>query len=124
MTEHIINCERIEEEIALFGSLDENIKAIEKHFNATIINRGGNIKVQSESEENAFKAKRAIEEILKLIAKGEEPSAQMVNYVLALVASSEESKLKDLGKGAICVTSRGKVVKAKTVGQQKYIDEI
>ena len=124
MTEHIINVERVEQEIALFGSLDENIKAIEKHFGVTIVNREGNIKISGEDEEMAFKAKRAIEELLKLITKGEELTPQMVNYVLALVASSEENKLKDMGKGVVCVTARGKVIKAKTVGQQRYLDEI
>lgn len=124
MTEHIINCERVEQEIALFGSLDENIKAIEKHFGVTIVNREGAVKIQSEDEEAAFKAKRSVEELLKLIAKGEEISPQMVNYVLALVEASQENKLAEIGKGTVCVTARGKVIKAKTAGQQKYLDEI
>lgn len=124
MAEHIINCERVEEEIALFGSLDENIKAIEKYFDVTIVNRGGSIKISSESEERADKGRRAIECLLSLISKGEEPSAQMVNYVISLVAEGKEERLKQMGKGVICITSRGKAVKAKTVGQQKYSDEI
>ena len=124
MAEHIIGCQRVEEEIALFGSLDENMKAVEKHFGVSVVNRGGEIKVSGTNEEETDKARRVVEGLLQLITKGEEINTQMLNYVISLVEKGEEDKLKQMGKGVVCVTSRGKLVKAKTIGQQKYLDEI
>lgn len=124
MPEYIIGCQRVEEEIALFGSLDENMKAVEKQFGVSVVNRGGEIKISGTNEEETDKARRVIEGLLQLITKGEELNTQMLNYVISLVEKGEEEKLKQMGKGVVCVTSRGKLVKAKTIGQQKYLDEI
>ena len=61
---------------------------------------------------------------MRLINKGETINHQMLSYVISLVKAGREESLKEIGKGVVCVTSRGKVVKAKTVGQQKYLDAI
>ena len=38
--ERIVNAERVEDIIAVFGSFDENIKRIEDVLNVSIVNRG------------------------------------------------------------------------------------
>ncbi len=69
-------------------------------------------------------AQQAIESLLALAARGEQISTQNVNYVISLVREGQQDKLDQMGKGVICVTVRGKPVKAKTLGQQSYIDAI
>ena len=123
MTERIINVERIEQLINLFGALDENIKLLEKEYGVKIINRDTELKISGEPE-NAQRASSAVDALLTLAARGEQVTSQSVQYVMSLVREGHEDQIEQMGKGVICVTVRGKPIKAKTVGQQKYVDEI
>ena len=84
MFEQIINVDRMEQAVSLFGSFDENIKLIEKEFSVAVISRGSELKVTGEAE-NVQKGVRAINGLLTLINRGESLSDQNVRYVLSLV---------------------------------------
>lgn len=64
------------------------------------------------------KATTAIERLLALINKGEALSDQNVRYVISLVKDGEEDKLMSLSGDCVCITSKGKPVKPKTLGQK------
>jgi len=121
--EQIIQVDRMEELIALFGSFDNNIRQIEKTYGVKIVSRGDELKINGEPEQTA-PAARAIQGLLSLLAKGEALDDQNVNMVLQLVEDGQDQQLESLGKGVVCVTAKGRPVKAKTPGQQKYIDAI
>jgi len=121
--EQIINVERVEQVINLFGSFDENIKLLEKEYGVSIINRDTELKIVGEPE-NILEARHAVDTLLQLAARGEQLTSQNVNYVMSLVKDGQQDKIAQMGKDVICVTTRGKPVKAKTVGQQKYVDAI
>lgn len=121
MFEQTINVDRMEEAVSLFGSFDENIKLIENEFNVAVICRGSEIKVTGE-EENVSKGIRAINGLLLLISRGETLSDLNVRYVLSLVNENNEDKLSEMTADCVCITSRGRPVKAKTLGQKKYIE--
>lgn len=123
LLEHIINIERMEHAVSLFGSFDENIILIEKEFSVSIVSRGSELKIQGEAE-NVDLASKAINGLLSLINKGEALSEQNVRYVLALVREGNEDKLGSISSDCICITAKGKPVKAKTLGQKKYIEAI
>ena len=53
MFEQVINVDRMEQAVSLFGSFDENIKLLEKTFNVKIHSRGSDIKVTGEAEDVA-----------------------------------------------------------------------
>ena len=123
MIEQVVNVERIEQIINLFGSFDENIKLLEKEYNVHIINRDTELRISGDAED-VMHAPQAIESLLALAARGEQISVQNVNYIISLVREGQQDKLDQMGKGVICVTVRGKPVKAKTLGHQPYIDAI
>ncbi len=123
MIEQVVNVERIEQIINLFGSFDENIKLLEKEYNVHIINRDTELRISGDAED-VMHAQQAVESLLALAARGEQISVQNVNYIISLVREGQQDKLDQMGKGVICVTVRGKPVKAKTLGQQSYIDAI
>ena len=50
MFEQIINVDRMEQAVSLFGCFDENIKLIEKEFSVAVISRGSELKVTGEAE--------------------------------------------------------------------------
>ena len=123
MTEQTINAERVEQLIDVFGSFDENIKKIETEFGVKIVNRGTELKVQGEAEA-ADQGARALEGLLALAAKGEAIDEQKVRYLIELVKTGNEDKVGEIAKDVVCVTAKGRPVKAKTLGQQKYLKAI
>ena len=63
--------------------------------------------------------------MLMLIKKGDALTVQNIEYVMSLVDGGEDSQIAKLADAnCICITSKGRPVKAKTLGQQKYIDAI
>ena len=69
-TERIVNADRVEDLITVFGSFDENIKRIEQALNVQVVNRGTDLRVCGD-EEMVDKAVRTIEGLLTLASKGE-----------------------------------------------------
>ena len=122
-TERIVNADRVEDLIAVFGSFDENIKRIEEALEVHIINRGTDLKVAGE-EENVDKAVRTLEGLLALSAKGETIDEQRVRYLITLVREGNDDQVSQMAKDVVCITAKGKPIKAKTVGQQKYMKAI
>ena len=121
--ERIVNADRIEDLIAVFGSFDENIKHIEDALGVTIVNRGTDLKVTG-AEEDAYKAVRTLEGLLSLASKGETIDEQRVRYLITLVQEGNESQVTKMAKDVVCITAKGKPIKAKTVGQQEYMKTI
>ncbi len=123
MTEQLMSIDRMENVINVFGSFDENLRLIESQLNVRITDRESEIHISGEPED-VMRAQRAIEGLMKLAAKGENIGEQNVRYVLGLVESGEDDKIGELSRDVICVTAKGKPIKAKTLGQKKYVDAI
>ena len=124
MTERTINAERVEQLIDVFGSFDENVKKIEQAFGVHITNRNTELTVTAEDEEAVDAGARAIEALLALAAKGEEIDDQKVRYLIDLVRAGKEEQVTKMAKDVVCVTAKGRPVKAKTIGQQTYLKAI
>ena len=103
MTERVINAERIEQIISVFGSFDENIKRIEQAFDIHVTNRGTELKVQGDVEA-ADKGVRAIEALMSLASKGETIDEQKVRYLIGLINAGNDAKVGEMAKNVICVT--------------------
>ncbi len=121
--ERTVSAERVEDMIAVFGSFDENIRRIEEALCVSIVNRGTELKVSGD-EEAADKAVRTLESLLMLAAKGEVIDEQRVRYLITLVQQGEDAQIAQMAKDVVCITAKGKPIKAKTVGQQKYMKAI
>lgn len=122
-TERIVNAERVEDLISIFGSFDENIRRIEDAFHVAIVNRDTDLKVSGD-EEAADKAVRTLEGLLALAAKGEVIDEQRVRYLITLVNEGNDEQVAQMAKDVVCITAKGKPIKAKTVGQQTYMKAI
>ena len=119
----IVNAERVEDLISVFGSFDENIKRIEEALGVVIMNRGNELRITG-NEEFCDKAARTLEGLLSLAAKGEVIDEQRVRYLITLVQEGNESQVAQMAKDVVCITAKGKPIKAKTVGQQEYMKAI
>ena len=121
--ERIVNAERVEDLIAVFGSFDENIKRIEEALNVRVVNRGTDLRVSGD-EEMVDKAVRTLEGLLALASKGETIDEQRVRYLITLVSEGNDHQVAQMAKDVVCITAKGKPIKAKTVGQQHYMKAI
>ena len=123
-TEQIINIERIEYVYGLFGNFDENIRLIEREFSVTVTMRAGEIKVSGEPE-GVDGAVRTINGLLSLISCGEVLTEQNIRYIMSLAADGDDKGIERLSStDCICITSKGKPIKPKTIGQRKYVEAI
>lgn len=107
----------------LFGNLDSNVRFLESQYGVSIICRDSEIKVSGE-EEPVSKAVRAVESLLTLINKGNPLTEQTLRYVVSMVQDGTEDKLASLSDDCICITTKGRPVRPKTLGQKKYVDAI
>lgn len=124
MYEQTVDIERIEHLVGLFGNFDENMKKLEKEYSVQILSHGSSVKVRGETLA-VTKTCRAIGCLLSLIAKGEQIDQQNIDYVINMVEDGEDSKISALTDAdCICITSKGRPVKPKTLGQRKYIEAI
>lgn len=123
MFEQIISVDRMEQAVSLFGNFDENVKLLESHYGVKVVSRGSEIKITGEAE-SVSKAVKAVNGLLLLINRGEALTEQNVRYVISLADDGDEDKLTTLSGDCICITSKGKPVKPKTLGQKKYVDFI
>ncbi len=124
MYEQHVSIERMEDAINLFGNFDENIKIIEREYSVSITLRGSDIKLHGEPEQVSDAAK-VIASLVVLASKGEVINEQNIRYSIAMVSEGKEDKLAQLaGNDCICITSKGRPIKPKTVGQKKYIEAI
>lgn len=114
----------------IFGPFDCNIEKLEARFDVRIFNKkqagteGDAVIIEGVSEENVEKAYRAVEFMKTKFGGGEQLGEQTVDYIIGMVADGSENELAAFDDSCICITNSGKPIKAKTVGQKKYVNAI
>ncbi len=116
--------DRMEHVISVFGSFDQNLRLIESALGVKVTDRDDQLRIAGEDPVSVMHAEKAIEGLLSLAARGERIDEQNVRYILKMVDEGHEDRIGDLAKDVICITSKGKPVKAKTLGQKTYVDAI
>ena len=121
--ERVLNVDRVEDLIVVFGSFDENIRRIEDALDVLITNRDNELKVTGD-EEQVDKAVRTLNGLLALASKGDIIDEQRVRYLITLTQEGKDDQIIQMAKDVVCITAKGKPIVAKTVGQQKYMKAI
>ncbi|MCQ2770816.1 MAG: PhoH family protein [Clostridia bacterium] len=128
MFEKIIYTDSIEHTATLFGNFDSNVAIVERTFNVDIFNRdtektsGDAIVIRGENNDNVLNAFTALEYLKEMVVMGTDLNEQNVGYVVNIVKNGET--LEKFGEECICITTKGRPIKAKTVGQKKYVEAI
>ncbi len=110
--------------LKLFGTLDANTDKLEREFGVKIVSRGDGVKIQGQDKSGVDMAAAAVEQLEKLCALSEVIEENTLNYVVSMVKDNREEELSAIYSNCICLTNKGKPIKAKTVGQQRYVDNI
>lgn len=123
MIEKVVNVEKTEHILNLFGNYDENINIIQKEYNVVVFSRGSDIKITGASE-NVVDASQAIEALLSLAIKGDVINEQVIRYVFSMIKEGTQKQISNMTEDGICLSTSGKIIKPKTIGQKKYITAI
>ncbi len=129
MQQKVILTDTVEQTAKVFGVCDANVARIEEAFGVNIRNTdtdktcGNAIVIQGEGD-GVQKASFVIEYLLRVARLNDDISEQNVDYAISMTSDGNESELKTLDDDCICITTRGKPIKAKTVGQKKYVQAI
>ena len=115
--------EEREQAAALFGSLDENLGVLERAFLVSMIGRGDSVVIMGE-EADAESARACLENMSSILKNGGTLDEQTVRYCVNMIKSGEQKALGELGGGVILITSKGKPIKPKTLGQKHYVKAI
>ncbi len=127
MTQRIVKSETSELTSKIFGSFDCNAKAVENAFAVTLQNRNaddGDAILISGEQENVNAAAKVVEYLMGIAKINETIEEQSVRYVIDMVKGGDSEALESLDGDCVCITHRGKPIKAKTVGQKHYIKAI
>lgn len=111
---------------ALFGTFDANVNAIENAFKVKVINRPSNNEIGdtitiSGDNEGVNNAYEALMYLNKMIEMKSVITEQTVDYVISMVLDKRTNELNELDGDCFCVSAKGRPIKAKTLGQKKYV---
>ncbi|HWI55355.1 MAG TPA: PhoH family protein [Desulfobacteria bacterium] len=123
IAEKKIPLEELKDALNIFGHHDENLRLIEKNFTVSLIVRGDNLIISGEKNP-VEQASQTLAQLSELSAMGQLISPREVQYTMTLVKEGHGQKIKDLATDVIVVSYRGKLVKPKTHGQQRYVEAI
>ena len=113
----------------IFGAFDANTNALENAFSVKIVNRPlnndlGDSIIISGDEKNVSKAYEALLYLKKMAEMNSIITDQTVDYVISMVNDNRTDELNELDDNCFCVSFKGRPIKSKTLGQQKYINAI
>ena len=120
--EKIIDVSECQEK-KIFGEFDSYLRIIEKAFDVTVIERDGKMKIIGEKT-GIDNCESVIRQLSQLAASDTQITDQTVNYAISLAMENDHSSLSDLDSNIVCRTVLGKPVKPKTLGQEKYINNM
>lgn len=108
----------------LFGRLDENIKFLEEKFQVRIKLKEGHLLISGPKEENISRVEKHLKALFKILKQQKSLSLRDVKYIVYQGEKNPEVDLSKHFKEAIIYSSKGKVIRPKTLGQKRYIDAI
>ena len=106
---------------AVFGPFDEHAGILETELDVRLINRGENLVISGE-EENVEKAVTVLENLFSLAARAEQIDVQKVRYLIHLASEDRSCNVVKALDECICITTRGKPIKPKTIAQKNYVE--
>ncbi len=130
MAEKILLTDSAEQTAKLFGELDVNLERLENAFGVSITARntdkttGNAIHITAPTLEAAEQAANAIGYLKRMTRLNDVLTSQNVDYVIGMISDGRREELSELDDDTICLTTRGKPIKAKTLGQKKYVEAI
>ena len=108
--------------LSLLGTNDTLLKTLESAFpNVEVLARGNNLTFSGPTDD-VNRAKKLIEEMIMLISGGQDLAPQDLTRSVKIIDDGSMRPTDVLSQSIL--SSRGKSIRPKTVGQKLYVDEI
>jgi len=109
--------------VEIFGKHDEYLSLLETSLNVRMVARGEELIIMGQQEQ-VEKTRKIIEQLQSYYQAGNRLTRHEINYAIKSANSGNSAALAGLAREVVLVTSRGKKIKTKTLGQQQYIDKL
>lgn len=129
MTERTLNTSSSSITSAIFGTFDANVSTIERAFNVKIVNRplnneiGDSITISGD-DNNVKQAYEVLMYLKKMASLNNVITEQSVDYAISMALDNRTKDLNELDDDCFFVSAKGRPIKAKTLGQKRYIESI
>ena len=123
MVKETVDMRSVDKLARVLGAFDENLNMLARTLSITAYVEGTKIRLEGEQADVTVAAK-TLSALLTLASAGEEIDESRLTYCIELAKEGNEQDIALLGEGVVAVTSRGKQIKCKTVGQKSYVDAI
>ena len=123
MAERSMELDSIELAAAIFGNCDQNIHLLEKEFGVTAVCRGSQLRFTG-AEADVAAAAHAVDGMVMLMQNHTPLEEQTVRYCISLARDGEEKRLRELTDDFVAVTTKGRPIHPKTLGQREYLAAI
>lgn len=107
----------------LVGSFDENLNVIMRETETVITVESSEIVVSGEKEKVTV-AINVLEKLLSVLSAGDSVDKSKLVYCIELAKENNLDDIAKLTADVVAITSHGKPVKCKTLGQKRYVDQI
>ena len=107
----------------VLGAFDENLEYLSSELGVISYVEGAKIRLEGESTAVKIGAK-ALNALVQLANESDGIDKTRVAYCIELAKEGREDELATLSADIVAITSRGKQIKCKTVGQKSYVDAI
>lgn len=128
MNKEVIKTENAAITARMFGVCDAHARAVEQAFHVDVCNRaddnGDAVVVSGKDDAQVRLAATVMERLRSEAQTSEEITDQRVAYIIGMVRDGENDALDALDDSVVCLSSRGKPVRARTVGQKHYVEAI
>jgi len=111
------------EALLLLGPHDVYLKQIEEKTTAKIFTRNDELVISGDKPE-VDKLTELFDKLLQLIKRGITLSERDITYAMQLVERGEGEQLLELYEEEVARTQKGKLIRAKTLGQRHYLSAI
>lgn len=116
-----ITIEDVQYITGIFGNDDKYMEMIDKAFGVTMVLRGDELII---SGDNVDYAENTVRDMMWVLERKDELDEQRAEYIIALNKEGKSYRNSRLSKDILCFTHRGKPVRAKTLGQINYANNI
>lgn len=107
----------------IFGRHDEHLSLIEKALGIRVVVRGEELVILGQPGQ-VHKAREVFSQLQEYYRAGNSLTSHEINYALKAVSAGVNGALTNIARDVVFATSRGKQIKPKTLGQQKYIESV
>ena len=105
------------------GVFDENLNLLSRELDVVAFVDEGYIKLSGKKENVEF-AEKIVKTLSEVVNVKEPLDKSRILYCIEMAKSGDISGIEKTFSGVVAVTSKGKQIKPKTVGQKKYVDAI